>query len=287
MKLHGLLITKDDDLLVEHWFSENHAIFDTIVIVDGSVSEFTHHVSRQYKNTIYLKDPTTTHITDQTLRHHGWQELKKIANRGDWVFICHVDEFYIHNPRLFMTVPGNVMCWLPLPILPHPSEAQNWILSKDKNPRQLFHHYWWRHDILPHIEHRMFRYIKDPVWNIDITTPSCGTIPHNYADEQNCEITPLYYHYKCQDLSLGAYKEDGSFVKSSLTTGIDRPVQCFEDLFFDKERPFDNYTCFDRDHVNILTRFGNPPRFHITKDGTIEIINDKKEAIHKIWYQVS
>jgi len=242
MKLHGLLITKDDDLLVEHWFSQNHAIFDTIVIVDGSVSEFTHHVSQQYKNTIYLKDPTTIHITDQTLRHHGWQELKKIANQGDWVFICHVDEFYIHNPRLFMTVPGNVMCWLPLPILPHPSEAQNWILSKDKNPRQLFHHYWWRHDILPHVEH---------------------------------------------DLSLRAYKEDGSFVKSSLTTGIVRPVHCFEDLFFDKEHPFDNYTCFDRDHSNILTRFGNPPRFHTTKDGTIEIINDKKEPIHKIWYQVS
>lgn len=80
-KLHGLLITKDDDLLVEQWFKENHAVFDTIVVVDGSLSGLTRRIVDQYSNTVYMRDPKC-HITDQTLRHHGWQELVKIANMG-------------------------------------------------------------------------------------------------------------------------------------------------------------------------------------------------------------
>ena len=279
-KLHGLLITKDDDLLVEEWFRENHSVFNTLVVVDGSTSGLTKRVASQYSNTVYMTDPNC-HITDQTLRHHGWQELVKIASMGDWIFICHVDEFYIHDPRALIQAQGNLMFWMPLVVLPHPLEAYDWIKSENKNPRQLFKHYWWRQGTLPHLEHRMWRYVKEPFWNTQLTAPSCGTIPHNYMDEKIVVQAPLYFHYKCYDLSWEAYLSDGSSAKSSLNTGLPRRVKGFDDLFFDEDRPFeDGYFHFDSDTTKIFERFGNPPRIGLGPDGKAVVINDQGKFVH-------
>jgi len=282
MKLHGLLITKDDDLLVDDWFTENHATFDSIVVVDGSTTDITRRCVERYENTTYLRDPES-HITDQTLRKHGWDELRKTAELGDWIFICHVDEFYIHHPKTLMGVDGNVMFWLPMVILPHPSEAPNWIVSKDKRPRQLFRHYWWRNKQFPHCEHRMFRYVKEPIWNTETRRPSCGVIPHNYYNETYCALAPLYYHYKCYNLSLSAYSDGGGFLRSQLTTGLPRPVKDFDDLFFYDERPFtDGYFAYDNDHSKILTRFGNPPRIVIDSNGQLMIVNNDGISVEHV-----
>jgi hypothetical protein len=274
MKLHGLLITKDDDLLVEEWFRRNNVFFDSIVVVDGSVSDFTRSCVTKYSRVIYLRDPES-HITDQTLRKHGWEALTNFAEIGDWIFICHVDEFYIHDPRALMACSGNVMLWLPLLVLPHPSEAESWITAKEKSPTSLFKHYWWRNRQLPHVEHRMWRYIKEPFWNTEIRRPSCGVIPYNYSDETICGAVPLYYHYKCFDLSLSAYRGGGEFSKSQLNTGLPRPIAAFDDLFFYDDRPFtDGYFAYDNDHSKVFSRFGNPPRLVIGERGPA-IINDQ------------
>jgi hypothetical protein len=279
-KLHGLLITKDDDLVVEDWFKEFHNTFDSIVVVDGSTSSLTKNVCSLYSNTVYMRDPKC-HITDQTLRHHGWQELVKIAVEGDWIYICHVDEFYIHDPRLFLHSQGNVALWMPLVVLPHPSEAPSWITAQKKNPRSLFKHYWWRRGTLPHLEHRMWRYVKEPFWNIELRQPSCGTIPHNYLTERVLSEVPLYFHYKCYDLSMSAYRTDGSSAKSSLNTGLPREVHGFEDLFFYEAKPFgDGYFNFDTDPSQILPRFGNPPRIGVAEDGKAVVVNDRGELVH-------
>ena len=59
---------------------------------------------------------------------------------------------------------------------------------------------------------------------------------------------PLYFHYKCYDLSMSAYTKDGSSAKSSLNTGLPREVRDFEDLFFYESTPFgDGYFNFDTD----------------------------------------
>jgi hypothetical protein len=86
----------------------------------------------------------------------------------------------------------------------------------------------------------MWRYVKEPLWNLEIREPSCGTIPYNYISEQIVVEVPLYFHYKCYDLSWEAYLGDGSSAKSSLNTGLPRPVKGFDDLFFDEDRPFED-----------------------------------------------
>ena len=216
MKLYGILITKDDDLIVEEWFKENHHLFHKLAVVDGSRAPLTEEIVRRYPNCIYLRDPDT-HITDQTLRKHGWDAIAGEIELGDWVAICHVDEFYLHDPRAMM-VDGafNVVLWLPLVMLPHPSEAESWIRSRNKSPRQHFRHYWWRTTMTPHCEHRMFRYVKEPFWNTEIRKRGCGVIPHNYFQETVCTATPLYFHYKIVSLGASAYGGDGQLKKSSL-----------------------------------------------------------------------
>jgi hypothetical protein len=280
VKLLGLLITKDDDLMVEDWFQENAGRFNSLAVVDGSTSDFTKQVCTNYANVRYTRDPDT-HITDQTLRKHGWELLKEVAEIGDWVVICHVDEFFIHDPRDFAVDHANVVMWLPLVVLPHPSEAEGWIVSKKRRPRHLFRHFWWRTTKAPHLEHRMFRYVKEVKWNTEIRKPSCGVIPHNYYDELVSPFAPLYYHYKLFNLDINAFTDDGLFAKSSLGTGVPRRMKGVEDLFFWEAAPFgDGYYAFDSEHTKILNRFGNPPRIKITTTDGAVIVNDLDQILH-------
>jgi hypothetical protein len=282
MKLYGILITKDDDLIVEEWFQENHHRFHKLAVVDGSKSGLTENIARRYPNTIYLRDPQT-HITDQTLRKHGWDAIAGEIERGDFVAICHVDEFYIHDPRAMMVEGAfNIVLWLPLVMLPHPSEAEAWIKSPNKSPRPHFRHYWWRTTQTPHCEHRMFRYVKEPFWNTELTVKGCGVIPHNYFSETVCTATPLYLHYKIVNLSAEAYAGDGNLKKSSLNTGLPKPVEGISDLFFWEDNPFtDGYYRFDNDHGKILERFGNPPRITIVDD-KVTLVNDRMQDLMTI-----
>lgn len=280
MKLLGLLITKDDDLMVKDWFQENASRFDSIAVVDGSTSDFTKQICANYSNVLYTRDPDT-HITDQTLRKQGWDLLKEVAEFGDWVVICHVDEFYIHDPRDFTGDTANVIMWLPLVVLPHPSEAEAWIISQKRRPRHLFRHYWWRTTQIPHVEHRMFRYVKEVQWNTEIKKPGCGVLPYNYYSESVSPFTPLYYHYKLFDLDVNAFTDDGSFAKSSLETGVFRSVKGMADLFFWEAAPFgDGYYAFDDDHTKILRRFGNPPRITFNATDSAVIVNDRDQILH-------
>lgn len=277
------MITKDDDLIIGDWLESNHSIFDTIVVVDGSVSEITKNCANKYSNVLYLRDPTC-HITDQTLRHHGWCALQDIASLGDWVYMCHADEFFINSPRDFMHESANTIYWMPLQILPHPSEAESWIRSETKNPRELFKHYWWRRGSVMHVEERMLRYVKPLEWNLQIKQPSCGVFPHNYSEpnEKIANKVPLYFHYKCYDLSPDAYKEGGDFKKSNLTTSIYRSIHGFDDLFFYEKKPFDSHNAYDNNHNGIHERFGNPPRVALGPDGKITLINDLNQMIHTL-----
>jgi hypothetical protein len=129
----------------------------------------------------------------------------------------------------------------------------------------------------------MWRYIKEPYWNIELKTPSCGTIPHNYYNEIISIEVPLYYHYKCYDLSWDSYLNNGSTKKSSLNTGLPRKINGFDDLFFDEDKPYeDGYFNFKKATSEIITNFGNPARISIDSDGKAAVINSNGVFIHEL-----
>ena len=280
MRLHGILITKDDNLIIHSWFRECRKYFDYLVVVDGSTQNLTRELCAAHKDTIYIRDPETR-PTDHTLRHHGWEHLKDHVELGDWIFVCHVDEFYIDNPRDYLQSQNNLFYWFPLLILPHPSEAVEWIMNEQTDPIKLFKHFWWRSNSLPHLEHRAWRYTKEPIWNLNIEVPQIGVIPLNFMAEIPDTRCPLYYHYKCYNLDLSNYKQDGTYANTGLNTGLHRPIKKIQDLFFYEGHPFgDGYYSFSSNHNLIRKKFGNPPRIGFDDDNKIAVFNDIGQKVY-------
>lgn len=270
MKLHGILITKDDDYIIGEWLKKHSPFFDTIAVVDGSISgtDFTRDLCKDYSNVIYNTDPVGI-ITDQTLRKCGWDSLSKEVSIGDWIFMCHPDEFLFHNPRKFMEIDEVIIRWIALHILPHPSEKESWIKSKDKNPVKLFKHYWWKRGDKVTYEYRMWRYVKEPSWDISTDKFGLPVLPINFTNESEHPIHPIHKHYKIYDLNINNYGGDeyvrkdqvvlhGRTIKSSLGTHIGgRVINEFDDFFFDEKRPWGHKGFVNFSNDESISKFNN------------------------------
>ncbi|MBB6251483.1 glycosyltransferase family 2 protein [Nitrospirillum iridis] len=285
MKLHAILITRNDDLIIENWLARHHDMFDTIAVVDGSDGDFTRVTCARYPHIRYSTDPAGGPITDQTLRHRGYELLRDTVTEGDWIFNAHADEFLIHDPRNLMTLPWNTLLWLPLHILPHPSEAEAWRATGGRHPTMLFRHFWWRRGRPPHCEFRMWRVVREPIWDLVGTKPSTDVIPMNYLGEGAPSIAPLYFHYKCYDPRPELYETDGRLKKSNLNTGIPTRALPVEDYFFDEDRPYVedgvawHVARFDS-MADLLARFGHPPQIIRDERGEVRIVNDDGVPCH-------
>ena len=175
------------------------------------------------------------------------------------------------------------MFWLPLLILPHPSEKLVWQQTGGQRPAAIFQHYWWRTGQLPHCEERMWRFVKEPEWDIVSTQKSSMVIPINYHNEPHSTLLPLYFHYKCYDLHPGAYNEHGLSTKSNLNTGLPSTVKDVDNKFFDENNCIgEGYESYARRESmeSILLQFGNPPQAIVLPDGTMQIVNNAGALIY-------
>jgi hypothetical protein len=238
-RLFGLMVTRNDHLILKKWLAEHASIFHKIAVVDGSDCESTRELCENYLNIEYTKDPDTW-ITDQTLRASGWELLKGYVSYGDWIMLCHPDEFYIHDPRQCMSVEANVVRWNALHVLPHTSEKTKWLDSRpDTDVTTIFKHYWWHKSGRPTRENRMFRIVKAPKWDLVSKHASSSVLPKNYTKQRTWDKYPSYFHYKVWDLRPSKYL-NGEDLDSRLNTGMgcfDGSVQ-LDDFFFDENNPY-------------------------------------------------
>lgn len=264
------------------WLDRHAAVFDAVSVVDGSDQPKTQEICAGYPNVLYRKDPAGL-ITDQTLRHAAMQSLRDRLKPDDWVFIAHPDEFLLHHPRQFMHISMPLILWLPLLVLPHPSERERALKHPGQpfDPSERFEHYWWRTGTLPHCEFRMFRWVKPDLWDTTSPKKSTTVIPPNYADLPVCNLFPLYFHYKIYDLNPARYEANGLFVDSGLGTGLNHSVCGLDDLFFDEHRPWgDGYNQFRKRDEQIVEQFGNPPHATAVEGGSFGVFNDQGNCIH-------
>ena len=49
-KLFGIMITKDDDLIIGPWLNKHSNLFEKIAIVDGSTTDYTKNLSKTFSN---------------------------------------------------------------------------------------------------------------------------------------------------------------------------------------------------------------------------------------------
>ena len=212
-------------------------LFERMAVVDGSDGDETEKACRRLQNVLYRRDPVAP-ITDQSLRAAGWELLDGLVRRGDWVMLCHPDEFYIHDPREFLKVRRLVVKWAALHVLPHTSEKEAWARGDaNGDVTHLFRHYWWKADGSATLENRMFRVMSPPEWDVEDPRPSSSVIPRNYQSLKPWRRQPAYLHYKIQHLDPARFSGT-NYVDSSLQTGLGgtRSIETVDDFFFDEMR---------------------------------------------------
>ena len=98
-----LLVGKADVLTIKDWLHRHNALFEMLVAIDGSESDYVKKLLISYDNiqrldeTIVMQNVTRSKITDQTIRKPAMAILGNPV--GCWIMICHPDEFWVIDPR--------------------------------------------------------------------------------------------------------------------------------------------------------------------------------------------
>ena len=103
VKVHSIVMTRNDDLIIEHWVKKHVKVFENISVVDGSDGDFTKNLCNKY-NILYTRDPDPTPTKpfhEQYLRESGYNLLVNagVLQIGDWIVCSQSDEWYYHDPR--------------------------------------------------------------------------------------------------------------------------------------------------------------------------------------------
>ncbi|MFW2831180.1 hypothetical protein [Sphingomonas sp. ID0503] len=262
--MFGLLITRDDDMLVRQWFARHAPLFEKLAVLDGSRGPLTREVALGYPNVLYARDPEGVPINDQTLRAACYALLTPFVRPGEWVTICHIDEFFYHDPaRIALAHPDAPgVAWQALHILPHRSEkaaiAASITESGTYDPVAQLHHFWAkeaREEQVPEatLECRMFRVPEGGAewgsfngWVAPVNLPG-KPLERTKAGETKIfsrprwpRPFPTYFHYKLFNLDPSYFLPGSNhFEKSRLGTGLGgRRINSFDDCFFDEAAPW-------------------------------------------------
>lgn len=286
MALFGMLITRDDDLIVRQWFERHAGLFDMLAVLDGSRSSVTRDVALSYDNVIYMRDPEgAMKFNDQTLRSACWGLLDPLVTAGDWVVICHCDEFFYHSPAKIVERAApeiNSVVWDALQIMPHPSEKEALLNCVEESgtydPVKLFTHFWYKQDPETHkfSSSREYRMFKVPSSGVKWGNSNGWVLPTNLGGERvekqwrqfrieydkprRLKPYPVYFHYKLYNIDLSQFSGETSFFeKSRLGTGVGgRIIKSMDDLFFGDDRPW-NYK-----NLTVCEKFsGEFPEGHV------------------------
>ena len=254
MKLYGLMITKDDQAIFGDWCRDQLQLYDAVVCLDGSETDATAVIARQFGDRIiYLheRDRRIPHKTDHGLRAVVHEEILRRFGHDNWVMCCHADEFCYHDPRAVAQKAEregyDLVAWYSLHFYPHPSELADWQQRQALPVQQRIRHYHWnyRGSGLPWCEDRLYRNSPRVFW--DQTTH--GSVrPHGI--QFLAPFRPILQHYKVFTTDLDWYEQDGSstFYRShwpgnQFRTGLPFPVRSEQDLFV---RSIPNYACCSR-----------------------------------------
>jgi hypothetical protein len=107
-----LVLTNGDVFSLRDWLHRHVAIFERLVIIDGTTTtsttsrtaaaNFIHSETERYsssKTVVIIKENELhlSKVTDQTLRAPAMEALGNPVDR--WIMICHADEFWTIDPR--------------------------------------------------------------------------------------------------------------------------------------------------------------------------------------------
>lgn len=245
----GLLITKDDDEIVGPWFRENSRYFDEIVCLDGSRSDHAFKAAAAEPNVVYVHERDVGGImrTDHGLREAAHRILVNRHGHHGWVTLCHVDEFFYHDPRKCCSLAESAACdgmrWYSLHFLPHPNDLAHREYLRALPAHLRFRYYHWDYEATgkPWEEFRSFRNTPSIHWQ----SSSHGS-PQPLGCRRIAEIHPTLLHYKVFSLDPSWYASEAGWTRFAHhweevqvgQTGLNWVANSIEELFVDHYAPY-------------------------------------------------
>ncbi|CAJ1934560.1 unnamed protein product [Cylindrotheca closterium] len=266
----GIMIAgKADVFSIRDWLFRHHRLFDKLVIVDGSKSDYIANLAKSHyhQNVVVLKEETLqlTTISDQTLRGPAMTVLGNPV--GSWIMICHADEFWTIDPRRLVmendkeedqngwtneTQKHNVLRFPVLTASPYESRYQMEVEKIKADPK-----YWQEGDfhilhasnmthgyksssnlVRDYFENRIFRWQDGMAWG----TRNGLVVPEHIPLGQKIRYyrDAFFVHFKLHDFSAdGSFKgKSGGFKNSNLRTGTrDERAEGWMGSFLDVSYP--------------------------------------------------
>lgn len=198
----GLLLTKNEESIVEEVITKNQIYFDSIYALDGSTDN-TPNILKSFtkiKKLILEKDLDITNIKDG-IRQVVLEEIKRnepIDNT--WITLLHGDEIFYHNPRKVAeeadSTDSDKVSWYAMQYFLHSSDKSRWSeLSKLSLEERVT---WYSTNELPFIEFRQFKLYEKTSFDL---YQHGHLVPSNLIKKE-FEKKPIYKHYKAYDPNI-------------------------------------------------------------------------------------
>ena len=259
IKIIGLMLTRDDKVVLKKWLSKYHDWFDIIFCLDGSQrfkNESKALLEEFGVNYYHDDDFRFTKKSDQILRGVVFQKIKthiqaeNDKNAEYWIFIAHPDEFYLTPfPKDIETAKKNNAELIEYNVyhnFPHTSEIE---LFKEKKDIVELKHFV----STSYMEKRCFKYYD----HLQYGDLHSLVIPSNVNRINSEKFRPIYYRYKIQEIDPTYYRTDG-VLKCSQWSGLrshfpeNHNFLKVEDFFL--EKPSGKYINSNLVHLNDLLK---------------------------------
>ena len=229
IKIIGLLLTRDDVMLLEDWLKTYRNSFDELYVLDGSTEykKKSKEILLKY-NTKYFHDSEFNFEkkTDHILRGVIYSKIKEKINRDNlhntdyWIVLAHPDEFYIELLKYVISkaqsVNSSLIIYNSLYNLPHISEKELYIKNKSY---KIFRHFY-HNGKNTFKENRIFKYNKELYYS-----DSHGlVIPHKLDRNNSKFFFANMLHYKVYDLDITKYKGRSSIYSCWSTLSSHYPI---------------------------------------------------------------
>lgn len=213
-RIIGLMLTKNEDEILEDWLRLYYTWFDRIFTLDGSDDCKSKKILEKYDLNYYNQKNYNVKITDHGLRRILFEEIKTYIkntnndNKDYWIVLVHPDEFYQRNFSKSINRAyaenKNVIQVNNCHNFPHVSEIEQW---KKFNTYKVFNHF-----VYPGFrESRIFKFNQNQYY--DEKTHS-NVLPHNF-NKSVLEYKMIVYHYKIINVNPDKYSINGNIKKSS------------------------------------------------------------------------
>jgi hypothetical protein len=211
MNIYGLLVTKNEEKILEETLSHNTQYIKSIFILDGG-NDNTYEIVKKFKEVkfyIHEKDLIKKHknlkICDG-MRGYLYNEILKFASVGDWVTLMHGDELFYHDPKVSIEIAekkgANFVKWGSAHFFPHKSQFAKWD-QLDDMPFNKKLCYYGHFENKFFLENRQFRIEKDS--NYDLQLHGCVLPTKRKVHYVAYKKYPILIHYKIWNVDLKNY----------------------------------------------------------------------------------